>query len=112
VTAVNCAAVAANESYQAIQNATLNVPAPGVRGNDTDVDSPAASLASVVVTQPVNGTVTLAAAGSFSFKPKNGFVGIVTFTYTVKNVAPSGVANVPMSADSNIATVTITVVKK
>ena len=113
VTAKNCAAVAGNDPiYTAFQNTTLTVAAPGVRGNDYDVDSPATSLSAIALTQPSTGTLTLNASGGFTYKPKNGVTGTVTFTYTVRNVSPSGVPNVPMSADSNIVTVTITIIKK
>jgi hypothetical protein len=54
--------------------------------------------------------LTLNANGSFTYTPKNGFVGIDTFMYKANNGTwTADLPNVPMSADSNTATVTITV---
>ncbi len=39
ITAVNDAPVAANDSYTTAEDTTLTVAAPGVLGNDSDIDS-------------------------------------------------------------------------
>lgn len=69
----------------------------GVLGNDVDADS--AVLSAVVVTQPSNGALALAADGSFTFTPDADFEGTSSFTYR----ASDGVL------DSQVVTVAITV---
>jgi hypothetical protein len=95
----NTAPVAVDDSYPATEDTTLTVVAPGVLGNDTDVDGN--PLTAVLGTGPTaaQGTLTLNANGSFTFVPAANFNGPVTFTYR----ANDGTAN------SNLATVTITV---
>jgi len=66
-------------------------------GNDTDTEND--PLTAVLVTDVSSGTLNLAADGSFSYDPNPGFIGSDSFTYQ----ANDGLA------DSNIATVTITV---
>jgi VCBS repeat-containing protein len=98
ITAVNDAPVAvADGPYIATAGQTLNVPAPGVLGNDSDVDSP--SITAVLVTGPANATsFSLNADGSFSYSSNT--LGSDWFSY----YATDG------SAQSNIVTVTINVI--
>jgi VCBS repeat-containing protein len=95
---VNDAPVAvADGPYNVVAGQTLNVPAPGVLGNDTDVDSPL--LTAVLVTGPSNATsFTLNADGSFSYTSNT--IGPDWFTY----YATDGVAQ------SNTVTVSINVI--
>src|SRR5581483_6440649 len=79
VTAVNDPPVAAPDSYGVHTNQTLNVSLPGVLGNDTDVDGD--HLTAALVSGPHHGTLSLAADGSFSYKPVAGFNGTDVFTY-------------------------------
>ncbi len=51
------------------------------------------------MTQPAHGTLALAADGSFTYTPASGFVGQDSFTYKANDG----------SLDSNVATVTISV---
>ncbi len=97
VSAVNDAPLAAGDSYATDEDSTLTVPAAGVLANDTDVDS--ATLAVALESGVANGTLTLNADGSFSYTPTPNFNGTDSFTYR----AGDGAAN------SNVATVTITV---
>ena len=99
VNAVNDAPVAANDSYSDDEDTTLNVAAPGVLGNDSDADGN--PLTAVLVSGPLasQGSLTLNANGSFGFTPALNFNGPVTFTYKANDG----------TADSNVATVTITV---
>jgi uncharacterized repeat protein (TIGR01451 family) len=97
VTAVNDAPQAANDSYSTAENTALSVAAPGVLANDTDIDS--ATLTASLVSNAANGSVTLNANGSFVYTPNAGFAGTDSFTYKANDG----------SADSNVATVTITV---
>src|SRR5207253_1788340 len=57
VTPVNATPVAAGDGYTTAEDTTLTVSAPGVLGNDTDIDSP--TLTAVVVAGPSHGTLTL-----------------------------------------------------
>jgi X-X-X-Leu-X-X-Gly heptad repeat protein len=114
ITAVNEAPVAvADPSYTTTRNTELVVSAPGVLGNDTDVDSPATSRTAVRVVPPAlpsGHTVTLNPNGSFTYKPKNGFTGTVFFDYKVNPGSYTrDLPAVPMSPDSNVVRVTITV---
>jgi VCBS repeat-containing protein len=97
VNAVNDAPMALGDSYSTNQGKTLTVAAPGVLGNDSDVDGN--PLTAVRNTSPSNGSLILNANGSFSYTPNANFNGSDSFTYH----ANDGTAN------SNIATVTITV---
>jgi VCBS repeat-containing protein len=93
----NVAPVAVDDAYSTNEDVALIVAAPGVLTNDTDFDP--AILTAVLVTGPSNGTLTLNANGSFTYTPAANFYGTDTFTYK----ANDGLA------DSNVATVTITV---
>lgn len=90
--------VAVDDSYTTTRGNALNVLPPGVLGNDTDAD--ANPITAVKVTDPANGALTLNSNGSFTYTPNTGYTGSDTFTYK----ASDGLAN------SNIATVTISVV--
>ena len=57
VGAANDAPVATGESYGTTEDTPLTIAAPGVLGNDTDVDGN--PLTAIVVTRPTHGTLTL-----------------------------------------------------
>ena len=94
---VNTAPVAGNDAYATVEDEPLLLPAPGVLANDTDADGDV--LTATGVSQPLNGTVTLAADGSFSYAPDAGFSGKDVFTYRADDGEETSVP----------ATVTITV---
>ncbi len=94
---VNDAPVAMNDIYITSEDTVLTVAAPGVLGNDTDVDS--AALTASRVNGPAHGTLTLNADGSLTYMPALNYNGSDSFTYKANDGA----------LDSNIATVTITV---
>src|SRR2546425_8902178 len=79
ITGVNDAPVAVNDSYSTAEDTTLNVVAPGVLSNDSDVDGD--SLSAVLVSGPANGSLTLNSNGSFSYVPAGNFIGPDSFTY-------------------------------
>jgi hypothetical protein len=83
VRAPNTAPVANNDSYVATKNTTLNISAPGVFSNDSDDVS--FSLDSFDAASAHGGTVTVNPDGSFTYAPPTGYVGIDTFTYTIKD---------------------------
>jgi VCBS repeat-containing protein len=91
----NEAPVAHNDAYSIRFGETLHVPAPGLLGNDTDVDSSA--LTALIDSGAVGGYLKLNPDGSFDFTPTA--VGTASFTYK----AFDGVAS------SNAATVTVDV---
>src|SRR5207249_2349285 len=97
VTAVNDAPVAVSDSYSTNEDTTLTAAAPGVLGNDSDVDS--ATITAVLVAGPSHGTLTLNANGSFSYTPAGNYNGADSFTYKANDGA----------LNSNIATVSLTV---
>ncbi len=94
---VNQAPIASNDAYSTDTETPLQVPAPGILGNDLDPDGD--PITARLDGDVSNGTLTLNMDGSFEYLPAAGFVGIDSFTY----VANDG------SLDSNIATVAITV---
>ncbi len=80
VAPVNDAPEGWNDAYSVLEDTTLTVAAPGVLGNDTDVDS--TGLTASLLTGPANaGSFTLNADGSFTYVPEANFFGTDTFTY-------------------------------
>src|SRR5690606_23603918 len=75
----------------------LTIAAPGVLGNDTDIDGN--PLTAVLENGPANGTLTFNADGSFTYTPKANWNGTDSFTYLTYDG----------TAFSNVATVTIAV---
>ena len=90
--------VAVDDAYSTPDGEALVIVVPGLQGNDTQ-SADGGPLASVKVTDPANGTVTINADGSFTYVPNEGFTGTDTFTYLVTD----------LWGNSNIATVTINV---
>jgi len=97
VTGVNDAPVAYNDAYSFQGEDSFTIIAPGVLGNDSDVDGD--TLTAMMAVEPSHGTLQLNANGSFIYMPYPEFTGTDSFTYT----ANDGKAN------SNAAMVTITV---
>ena len=97
---VNDPPVAGNDSYRTNVGTALVVAAPGVLGNDTDVEGDTLTVASH--TDPTHGSLTINSDGSFTYTPDttpSAFQGVDSFTYKANDG----------TADSNSATVTITV---
>src|SRR5207249_331615 len=93
ITGVNDAPLALNDSYTTTENTTLNVAAPGVLVNDSDLD-PYTSL-SRSLSQPTHGSLTLNGNGSFSYTPAANYNGTDSFTYKANDgLADSGIATV------------------
>ncbi len=92
VTAVNDAPVAVADSFFALANRTLNVGAPGVLVNDSDIDD--SSISAVKVSNPAHGVVTLAADGSFSYTPADGYIGPDAFSYRASDGSATSPARV------------------
>jgi VCBS repeat-containing protein len=94
---VNDIPVAFDEEYATDEDTPLVIVAPGVLGNDRDVDS--INLTGLVETGPSHGSVMLRADGSFMYTPAPNYVGTDHFTYR----ASDGIAT------SNLGTVNISV---
>jgi VCBS repeat-containing protein len=97
VTPVDDAPVAVGDSYTTAEDEALTIAAPGVLGNDSDVDGDA--LTALLVGGPSHGTLTLNGVGSFTYTPDANYHGPDGFSYEANDG----------SLDSNLATVTITV---
>ncbi|MBI1915389.1 MAG: tandem-95 repeat protein [Planctomycetes bacterium] len=96
VTAVDDAAVAVNDHFLTDEDTPLTVAAPGVLGNDSDVDSP--TLTTVLVSGPMHGALTLNVDGSFSYTPFVDYNGSDSFTYQASDGAlGSNVTTVSLS---------------
>ena len=89
--------VAVDDAYTVKGNRTLNVAAPGVLGNDLDLNGN--TLNAIKVSEPSHGTLTLNSNGSFTYNPVAGYMGTDAFTYK----ASDG------QVDSNIVTAVINV---
>lgn len=99
IAVVNIPPIAVEDAYTVAYDTTLTVVAPGVLGNDDDAEEQ--PLTAALATPSADGDVVLAADGSFTFDPAEGFSGETTFTYTATDAG---------AAVSEPATVTITVV--
>ena len=92
--------VAFDDSYSALGNVQINVPAAGgLTSNDSDPDGGPIVATAGTTTSTNGGDVTVNADGSFTYNPPAGFEGADTFTYTVAGA----------SSPSNTATVTVNV---
>jgi PKD repeat protein len=93
----NHAPVANDDGFSTDENAALIVTAPGLTGNDVDLDGD--TLTASKVTDPAHGTVAISPTGGFEYQPAAGYNGPDTFTYQVSDGFQS----------SNISTVSIDV---
>jgi hypothetical protein len=94
----NTPPVPGDDTFAAIGNVMVAVPAPGVLANDTDGEDNA--LQAVPGTYPTTGggSVTINADGSFSYLSAAGFTGADQFTYTVTDGLDSVTATVTMTS--------------
>ncbi|WP_309242985.1 Ig-like domain-containing protein [Hyalangium versicolor] len=107
VTPVNDPPTANDDSFQVAVNSTAN--ALDVLFNDTYLPDAPETLTVTAVTQPTNGSVSLA-GGVVRFSPAPDFSGIASFTYTISDgnggtdtatvtVTVSGTNNLPTADD-------------
>jgi VCBS repeat-containing protein len=94
---VNDPPTAYDDAYATHEDTPLYVAAPGILGNDTDIES--GILTAVLDAGPSNGTLSLNPNGAFSYTPNTDFSGTDSFTYH----AGDG------QMDSGVAVVTVTV---
>ena len=78
---VNDAPTAAADAYDGPRNTDIVIAAPGLLGNDTDVDVDSLAVNTTPVAGPSGGSVTLNGNGSFRYTPNPGFVSSDSFTY-------------------------------
>jgi len=96
VTPVNDVPVAYNDTYAAMEDLPLVVPAAaGVLTNDLDVDGDV--LTALLVTNVTHGTLSWSTNGGFIYTPNTNYNGSDSFAYRARDGATTG----------NVATVTI-----
>ena len=83
VVAGNAPPVAINDAYTIPINNALTVSSPGVLANDFDSNGDA--LSALLDFGTSNGTLTLNNDGSFTYTPKQSFLGMDAFTYHVSD---------------------------
>ena len=76
---INVIPVVRNDSYSLKSNQPLNIPAPGLVGNDGGIDPDSLVLDT---TSAHNGTIVDNSEGAFTYTPAPGFSGTDTFHYT------------------------------
>ena len=91
---INTAPKTVADSYSIDEDATLTVnAAKGVLVNDSDIDRDTLTIASPKpVLEPVHGSLTLNADGSFIYKPNSLYSGTDTFSYKANDGAVDSVA--------------------
>ena len=82
---LNSPPVAVDDAYSVDKNSVLEVPAPGVLGNDTDADGD--TLSAALVSDVAEGALVLGADGSFTYTPDADFAGTDQFTYRASDGA-------------------------
>lgn len=100
VLGVNDAPVAAAEAFMADEDTPLSVAAAsGVLDNDSDVEQQ--PLFALIASVPTNGTLSLAADGSFLYTPSANYAGTDSFAYLVTDgLAQSSAATVSLTVNA------------
>ena len=80
---VNDAPLVQDDSYSLNKNNSLNIAAPGVLNNDSDLDGDTLVVEVIPFTAPAHGSVQLNADGSFSYTPQTNYAGEDFFVYQV-----------------------------
>ena len=110
---INDVPVATGDAYTGDQDTILTVAAPGVLGNDSDIDGD--PLSAILDTGPGHGVLHLGADGSFDYTPNAGFFGSDSFTYKANDgqelsaaatvsITVNRVNNAPVAVDDSYAT--------
>jgi arylsulfatase A len=100
VSSVNDRPVAVVDTISVASGINLQRPAPGLLGNDQDVDGD--DLQALLETDASNGTLMLSADGSYSYAPGPDFTGSDSFSYFVSD----GIANSdPVTVDISLPNV-------
>jgi len=103
---VNDPPVSADNAYAVDEGFTIDVAAPGVLGNDTDLDGDSLVVANMGV--PTNGGILAwNPDGSFQYTPTVPGPAVDSFTYQASDLTTTGIA---LDGElGNVATVTITI---
>jgi len=80
---INDAPNALNNTYNISNDGTLTVSAPGLLGNDSDVDLDELTVDVAPVNEPLRGQLTLFADGSFEYQGEPNMQGEDSFQYKV-----------------------------
>ena len=80
---INDAPTALNNTYNISNDGTLTVSAPGLLGNDSDVDLDELTVDVAPVNEPLRGQLTLFADGSFEYQGEPNMQGEDSFQYKV-----------------------------
>jgi Big-like domain-containing protein len=96
----NLPPVASDDAYETEMNTQLSVSAPGVLGNDTDINNDPLTAILNPSGGVSNGQLTFNANGSFTYTPNADYIGSDSFTYWAYDDG---------SLESNLATVDINV---
>jgi VCBS repeat-containing protein len=97
VTVRNAPPQADDDSYLAIEDQPLHIPAPGVLANDRDLNGDVLTVTLDI--PPLHGALAFAADGAFTYTPSLNFNGADFFTYQAFDGTAASVS----------ATITITV---
>lgn len=97
VSSENDKPLAEDDAYTTDENQPLQIASAGVLANDGDLDGDA--LTASLVTGPTNGTLALAADGSFLYTPNPGFSGTDTFTYAANDATDAATAVVTITVN-------------
>lgn len=84
VNSINDPPEAMVDYYNTYEDTPLDVEAPGVLENDSDVDGD--DLIAALFSGPLHGVLTLYQDGSFQYSPEENYHGEDIFTYTVTDV--------------------------
>ena len=101
---VNDSPVAMDDFYETDQDTSLNVPAPGVLGNDVDPD-PTDNLRADLKTAPLHGSIVLNEDGSFTYVPQAGFFGTDSFVYYM--LATPRISTLSAFVDEAVVTIVV-----
>jgi uncharacterized repeat protein (TIGR01451 family) len=104
---VNDAPIANDDGYSTPKNIPLNISAPGILANDTDVEGDV--LTAALVANVAHGTLSLSTNGGFTYTPSNNYVGPDSFTYQASDsLSNSVVATVNLNITlTNVAPVAV-----
>src|SRR4030095_17035179 len=73
VNPVNDAPTASQDTYSTDEDAPLTVSAPGVLGNDSDLDN--TTITAMLLSGPAHGTLVLNPDGGFTYTPNADYSG-------------------------------------
>ncbi|MBH49430.1 MAG: hypothetical protein CMG69_01590 [Candidatus Marinimicrobia bacterium] len=113
VNPVNDPPLALGDSYEVDEDEFLEIPAPGITENDSDIDEDVLTV--ILVADVTNGSLQLFGDGSFNYLPNADFNGEDSFTYTafdgtaasndaVVTIAVSPVNDAPVADDISVST--------